>query len=890
MKRINLLLLTLIVALTTGAQTRSVQDALREAQSFVNTSVSYANRTRVNADMELCYTVQMPERTDAAAYLFQVGEDGGFVLVSAQENSGTVLGYSDEGHIDVDNIPENMQVWLQHYAEEIAWANTHSDQGTIATRPVSTASSSINPLLGETVWNQDSPFNDSCPVDYNGKRCVTGCVATATAQIMYYWKTPTVGTGSHSYIWTMKNGSQKTLSVNFSTSTYDWSNMKPSYNAGYSTRQGQAVAKLMYDVGVASDMNYGSSSSGATLELAAQAMIKYFGYDASMRIVRPNYIGNNDFAEQVLVELQAKRPVLLSGRTKSDEGHAFVCDGYDGNGYFHINWGWGGLQNGYFALSALDPDKQGIGGAASGEGFSVNVCGVLGIMPDRGGEKSPSRLATLNMELLTDAVTTLNGNVKIRLKEIHNIGLTDWDGGRIGFVLADEDYNIISWFNYKNFGSLSVLEYYSKEYDFTGNLSKLTSDGEYKLVPVFTDADGSVYRISVGYGLMKEFPFTVKGNTVEFHLNPEEDIDYGIHNLEASAEGSTIYINFDSEAPYFQVKVYDEKTTFASGIIDYKTVSVSNVPDGEWTVWVRPVDEAMEYYLDDAATATVVVDTRDEITLNLLVNDEQMGSVKGAGNYRSGDKAQLEAVVNDGFEFVKWSDGNTDASRTMYFDRTGISPRTITLTAEFGYVAEYAIQNLQASADGSTVSFCFESAAELFHVKLYNDQTTLVDVIADSNELTFSDVPDGEWTVWVRPYGDTREYYIGEPATTSVTVDTRDEITLNLLVNDEQMGSVTGAGTYFSGEIAHISAQANEGYHFVTWDDGATEPERDIVFEQEGISPRTITLTAIFDADVPDGISEVGSADRSVKKYLNEGRIVIETQHHLYNSSGQVVK
>ena len=889
MKRINLLFFSLIVAISAGAQTRTVQDALREAQSFVNTSVSYANRTQVNADMKLCYTVQMPERTDAAAYLFQVGEDGGFVLVSAQENSGTVLAYSDEGHIDVDNIPDNMQVWLQHYAEEIAWASTHSDLDAIATRPVGTASSSIDPLLGETVWNQDSPFNDGCPVDYNGKRCVTGCVATATAQIMYYWKTPTVGTGSHSYTWTMGNGSQKTLSVNFSNSTYDWGNMKPSYNAGYSTQQGQAVAKLMYDVGVASDMQYGSSSSGTSVQAAARALISYFGYDASMRMIRPEYTGNRAFADQVLAELQAKRPVLIGGSTRNNEGHAFVCDGYDGNGYFHINWGWGGMQNGFFALSALDPEKQGIGGAASGEGFSVNVRGVLGIMPDRGCEKSPSQLGTLSMELLTDTVTTLSSNVIIRLKEIRNIGLTDWDGGRVGFVLADEEYNIISWFNYKNAGNLSVIQYYPGEYDFSGVLSNLNSDGEYKLVPVFTDTDGSVYRISVSYGSLNEFPFTVKGNTVEFHLTPKEEVDYGIYNLEASAEGSTINISFESEAPYYQVKVYNENTTLFSRVVDDKTVSVSNVPDGEWTVWVRPVDEAVEYYLDDAVTTNVTVDTRDVITLNLLVNDEQMGSVTGAGTYLSGDEVVIEATANEDFEFVKWSDGNTDASRTIRFEKTGVSPRTETLTAEFGYIEAYAVRNLQASSEGSTVSIRFDSSSEYFQIKIYNAQTTLVDCTTDSNESTFGDVPDGEWTIMVRPYSP-YGYYIGEAVSTSVVVDTRDVITLNLLVNDEEMGQVFGAGDYYSGETAHISVLAYEGYHFVTWDDGVAEPERDIVFEQEGISPRTVTLTAIFEADVPDGISDVGYADRNVRKYLHEGRIVIETQHHLYNSSGQIVK
>lgn len=860
MKRLNFLLISSAIALTVSAQPRSVQDALREASSFVSASTYSVRQAQPDADIRLCYTVQQPGLAEAAAFMFQVGEDDGFVLVSAEEKAGTILGYSDEGHFDADDIPENMQIWLQHYAEEIAWAKTHSVSGHSASgRNATTLTSSrIEPLLGKIAWNQGAPFWDNCPKDSNGRSCYSGCVATATAQIMRYWKTPTKGKGSHSYSWTKSNGSRQTLSADFSSSTYNWNNMIPNYNYGYTSPQGQAVAKLMYDVGVATDMQYSSSGSGTFTELAAQALYTYFGYDASMRAVRPEYAGDIEFAEQMLYELESGRPVLMSGATTHQEGHAFVCDGYDGNGCFHINWGWGGSQNGFFALTALDPAEQGMGGAASGEGFSVGVLGVMGIMPDQGGTKTLPAIGTLSLELLSDSVTTLDKNISLRINELQNTGLEGWKGGYFGFAVLDADRKLLSWVDKDYFdGGIEVYEYYPGYINCSGKLSDISSDGKYTLTPVFTNENGSKFwPVDVGYGSLKELPFIVEGNTVKFILTPETD--YSIRHFKASAAGSTVNLSFESEAPYFHVKVFNDQCTYSSDTISFHSLVVSNVPDGEWTAWVRPLDETKENYIGNADSANVIIDTREIITLKLLANDGEMGSVSGNGTYYSGDTARIEAVANEYFEFVKWSDGDSNASRTMVFEKTGTSPRTITLTAEFGYIEANQIRDLQASLRNDSADISFESEASLFHIKVYNSQgTTLLDGIIDSNELTVCDIPEGEWTIWVRSLSESGEKYIGDADSTVIIVDLRDIITLQLLSNDDTMGSVTGGGEYHSGDDVEIEAIVRECFEFVKWSDGDTNPARTLHFEKTGETPRTVTLTAEFSYIEKYGISNL---------------------------------
>ena len=206
------------------------------------------------------------------------------------------------------------------------------------------------------------------------------------AQIMYYHKWPKRGTGSHSYEWTVDGEVMGTLSADFSQSVYDWESMGDTYGENSTKESEDAVARLMYDVGVSVNMVYSSSESAADSHDAAPAYVSYFGYDKSLCTLDRDYYTTAEWEDIVYGSLEAGRPVLYMGVTPYGGGHAFVCDGYT-NGYFHINWGWSGMCDGYFLLQALNPEDQGTGGFEGG--YNTYQYILPNIHPDEGGTAEP---------------------------------------------------------------------------------------------------------------------------------------------------------------------------------------------------------------------------------------------------------------------------------------------------------------------------------------------------------------------------------------------------------------------------------------------------------------------------------------------------------------------
>ena len=308
--------------------------------------------------------------SSAGYYVYNIGAGSGFVVVAADDLADqTVLGYADSGSFDLQTMPENMKWWLAEYDKQIEAAQSGGKKasargkGQVVRLKAGEHRTAIAPML-TCLWNQDSPYNDQCPV-LDGERCATGCVATAAAQIMYYHKWPERGTGYHSYEW-----NNQTLSCNFSQSVYDWESMTDTYSSSSSTASKKAVAKLMSDVGRAVDMSYGPSS-GTSPVTTLVGLCTYLGYRKGLAFRLRSYYSKAEWDEMIYGELASGRPVFYCGQNES-VGHAFVCDGYQ-DGYYHFNWGWGGVSNGYFVLTALDPESQGIGGSSAGYSILQNV-------------------------------------------------------------------------------------------------------------------------------------------------------------------------------------------------------------------------------------------------------------------------------------------------------------------------------------------------------------------------------------------------------------------------------------------------------------------------------------------------------------------------------------
>lgn len=298
------------------------------------------------------------DKTNNAPY-YAFNLEQGYVIVSGDDEMTELVGYAENGFFDAENVPPQMQLWLDGYAEYVAAVQS----GKAKARKILLSDSPsvvVEPLV-TTKWNQDAPFNNFAPEytddNNNTQRCATGCAATAMAQIMKFHNWPEQGVGHYSY----EHQSFGTISSNFSEHVYDWTNMIDRYNNGeYSNVQADAVALLMKDCGVSLNMNYGPVS-GASIYSYTPAFKNYFRY--SSRTVNRSGCETAEFTKIITDELQEGRPIIYCG-TGEDGGHAFVVDGYDTNYFLHVNWGWGGYSDGYFDMNYMDPTGLGIGGGS----------------------------------------------------------------------------------------------------------------------------------------------------------------------------------------------------------------------------------------------------------------------------------------------------------------------------------------------------------------------------------------------------------------------------------------------------------------------------------------------------------------------------------------------
>lgn len=392
MKCINRLSSTfffLVISLNAFCDSISEEQALNIAARFFSPSINMAKGGTVSLSVA---------KASVGYYAINRGQNDGYVIVASNDNIGNeVLGYADSGNIDTLNIPDGLNWLLSVYDSQVPHISNH----TVTTITRSTDRNAITPLLA-CLWDQGSPYSDKCPT-YKGTACTTGCVATALSQIMYYHKWPKQGTGNVSYDWYINNMKYQTLTADLSQSTYDWDSMTDTYNSTSSDEAKTAVARLMADVGMASEMQYSPNGSGAYTYTAAKAMATNFGYDKGLRYVMRDFYTHDEWEDMLYGELAASRPVFYAGSDKNNSGHAFVLDGYN-DGYYHINWGWGGTSNGYFLLTDLTPNEQGAGG--SGNGFSYSNEAIIGLCPAMSGStEQPVLYNYSGISTLTSAAT-----------------------------------------------------------------------------------------------------------------------------------------------------------------------------------------------------------------------------------------------------------------------------------------------------------------------------------------------------------------------------------------------------------------------------------------------------------------------------------------------------
>lgn len=345
MKKFILTLLTVTVVFAVNAQKVSRQEALQKARQFMKGKNFILDQPRSMA--------RSGSAMDGDAfYIFNAENEGGFVIVSGDDRTAEILGYSDHGELIIDKAPCNVKWLLECYQHVIdSLAQEPNVKNKVRTRGNSTSRVEIAPLI-TTHWGQGAPYNNLCP-EVDGEKCVTGCVATAMAQIMNFHKWPKKNTSAIEAYTTERNNINM---PQLEPTSFDWDHMRDEYlNVQTTEAEKQAVAKLMQYCGQAVNMDYGIEASAADA-WTNEHFINSFGYSLGAYSFLGPTLSAERFEEVIYKELEACRPVFYTGNNSNIGRHAFVVDGYHEDGTFHINWGWDGIDDGYFILTGLTED------------------------------------------------------------------------------------------------------------------------------------------------------------------------------------------------------------------------------------------------------------------------------------------------------------------------------------------------------------------------------------------------------------------------------------------------------------------------------------------------------------------------------------------------------
>lgn len=475
-------------------------------------------KAKVTAGMKPVYSAAAQNGT-VAAYVFNTPGQG-YMILGADDVAYPVLGYSETGSIDVANMSPELKWWLGEYARQVEWAVSKGAKEALRAPGYAESDRPAIATQLTTKWNQDAPYYDLCPKTKDGQQCYTGCVATSMAQVMNYHKYPEHGVGIKQYTCSSIG---RRLTINFEQKNFDWANMLNVYDKGaYNDAQADAVAYLMKACGYAVEMGYGPDSSGASGSVIGSAIREYFLYDEGCESRQRLIYSGSQWEDMIYNNLKEVGPVIINGQSPLSGGHSFVCDGYDGKGYYHFNWGWGGMSDGYYSLDALNPDAQGIGGATGGFNFMQN--GIFGIQPPTGKPAQTEELRILQWG--TTQATVSGGVITFDAVDFTPTGWTcaaDRElNANIGAIIEPVDGTAGETLDVQgSMGSRDVLSFsgYGSYYSSTNWKPSVTlpnlGDGKYRVTLACRNADveGSQWTpVAVPWGFKNYVLLTVNGS------------------------------------------------------------------------------------------------------------------------------------------------------------------------------------------------------------------------------------------------------------------------------------------------------------------------------------------------------------------------------------------
>jgi hypothetical protein len=555
-------------------------DAQKVALQVVNSQSTLKHQV---ASLQLayqsaCYSGLKSGGQDDAAiyyYVYNVGDNEGFVIIAGDDIAYPVIGYSNTGAYRVEQLPVNFISWMDQLQSGIHNAIENklspSDrtkkawEAYLSGESLNLYSSQAVSSLTQTKWGQDGPYNNLCP-EYNyGVRSVTGCVATVMAQLMKYYRYPLRGNGrTNAYV--TETHKISVPAINLSSVEYNWNTMSNTYTSSSSQTAKNAVATIMYHCGASVRMDYGKES-GAYIDNAAISLIGYFNYDAGMQMKSRDFYTTNQWTAMLKTEMDAGRPVYYSGNSNAG-GHAFICDGYDRNGLFSFNWGWEGYMNGYYNIDGIE--------------FKNNNTILIGIKPDEGGKP------TCEMKLkpgtsLTSSKSTVEQNETFTVSaNFCNVGLADFTGN-YGVVLLNDNGAVIETIGIFNTSpwTLESGYYYQNQFDISCKVQNAPA-GNYKIRAAVRPEGGSWTAIGGQVGYTDELVINVgntDGGSFEIKLVDKTDISTSASAIK-QGENFTVTAHFRNTGAgnftgYYGIVLLDEKGTIKETIGTYRDIPMT---------------------------------------------------------------------------------------------------------------------------------------------------------------------------------------------------------------------------------------------------------------------------------------------------------------------------
>ena len=641
MKQLLLIISMLLLTIDVSAGDVSREQAREIASQFLKEKSIERMLSPVDAQKPL-------RRSSGGAdcfHVFNVGQNQGFVIVSGDDRTPEILGYSLSGSFDIDNLPPAMEALLNHYSEEIRQIQEGRAVAAVRRAPHSSVAQMMT-----VKWGQDDPYNRKTMTGYytngNSFQCVTGCVATAMAQVLYHQhfvnKTQAEIPGYQNAIYYMEGTGY--MNAVPAGSVLDWGHMVDSYNGSETEAQKDAVASLMMYCGVAVHMTYSYNASSASVADIPEAFKKYFGYSRGTRYVTRSSYAADDWDNLIYNEIASGRPVIFGGTDQNGGGHAFILHGYDGNGRYAVNWGWGGYEDNYFMLDDLTPPSQ----ATSG-GYNYDQDAVIYLAKEDGSFKEDV-VATVCGTAIGD-MTVDNNNYFVMPTGQSYEASRNYAGG-VSFALA-----------------LTYTSDLANNYYFDLGYGVQNSDGN--LV-------GDVVMLSNNWDLKQGlWRTTATGNTNFFSGWSE-----GTYYIKAySRENGTQDWHVCKDADKFAVKMVVSSSAMKFEVVDISTPDPEPQPEPVATVTLNKKEVVVKKNKTVTLKATVTPETVPDKSVTWKSSDTKIATVTSDGTVKGVKTGTVTITCTSVATGAKATCKVTVATITL--DQTNVVVRknkTVTLT------------------------------------------------------------------------------------------------------------------------------------------------------------------------------------------------------------------